>query len=404
MDKDMLKNKSREIEKNAEILVEQISAFIFGHPELGGEEFKSSEFLTDLMLKEGFDVKYPYGSEKTAFRAEKKHGDGPVIALLAEYDALPGYGENGEPAHACGHNWIAAVSAGTAIVLGRMIEQLNGSVVLIGTPAEETYGGKIVMLEDGCFEDIDIVLQAHLEEYTDIIVPALAMDSLKFSFTGKAAHAASYPYEGINALDAVQLTFAGINALRQQLRSDIRVHGIVTEGGQAVNIIPDKAECALYVRGSSRSHVDSATERVMNCARGAALMTGAKLEISRPDPSFDDLIRIPTLVKLAESNMKSNGFDKVYRDDAPTPGSTDIGNVSYKVPTLYVEVALEGKAVFKVHDVEALRYADSKEAYSRMHQMIRSFSGIAIDLFLEPELIIQAKKELSEQLADLGGK
>ena len=115
MDKDMLKNKSREIEKNAEILVEQISAFIFGHPELGGEEFKSSEFLTDLMLKEGFDVKYPYGSEKTAFRAEKKHGDGPVIALLAEYDALPGYGENGEPAHACGHNWIAAVSAGTGL-------------------------------------------------------------------------------------------------------------------------------------------------------------------------------------------------------------------------------------------------------------------------------------------------
>lgn len=402
MNKDMLKETSRDIEDSTGGLFEQISTYIFEHPELGGDEFKSSEFLTDLMAKEGFDVRYPYGSERTAFRAEKKHGDGPVIAFLAEYDALPGYGENGAPAHACGHNWISAVSAGAAVVLGRMIEQLNGSVVLIGTPAEETYGGKIVMLEDGCFEDVDIVLQAHLEEYTDIVVPALAMDSLKFSFTGKAAHAAQFPFEGINALDAVQLTFAGINALRQQLRPDIRVHGIVTDGGQAVNIIPDKAECALYVRGKSRHNVDSVTEKVINCARGAALMTGAELEISRPDPSFDDLVRIPILVKLAEANMKLNGFDKVFRDDDPTPGSTDIGNVSYKVPTLYAEIALEGEANFKVHDVEALKYADSKEAYKRMHQMIKSFSGMAIDLFSEPEFVKQAKKELSDQLANLG--
>lgn len=383
-------------EKHAEVF-EDISDYIFKNPELGGDEYKSSGYLVKLMRSYGFNVCIPYGKEKTAFRAEKKNGSGPVVALLAEYDALPGYGDDGSAAHACGHNWIAAVTAGTAITIGSMIENLQGTVVLIGTPAEETYGGKINLLEEGCFDDIDIVLQAHLEEKTDIMVPALAMDSLKFTFTGKAAHAAQFPYDGVNALDAIHLTFDGINAMRQQVTPDIRIHGIVTDGGQAVNIIPERAECAFYVRGKQRANVDVVTQRVINCAKGAELMTGAKLEISRPDPSFDDILTIPTLGKLAAENMMQNGFNQVYREWEPTPGSTDIGNVSYRVPTLYAEIGLEDGLIFKVHDEEALKYANSEPAYKRMHQMIKSFAGIAIDIFEEPDIVETAKKELEAQ-------
>lgn len=394
-----MKTLARTLEDELSSRFEEISDFIFSHPELGGQEDESSRFLANFMRGEGFYVQYPYGSERTAFRAEKKNGEGPVIALLAEYDALPGYGKNGEAAHACGHNWIAAVSAGAAVVLGRMMGFVKGSVVLIGTPAEETYGGKITMLKDGCFDDIDIILEAHLEERTDIMAPALAMDSLRFSFTGKAAHAAQYPFEGINALDAVQLTFAGINALRQQVKPDIRIHGIVTNGGQAVNIIPEKAECDFYVRGMKRVYVNSVTERVINCAKGAALMTGAKLEVSNPDPSFDDIITIPILGKIAKKNMLANGFNEVYRDWEAAPGSTDIGNVSYKIPTLYAEIALEEGALFKVHDREALKYANSSMAYKRMHQMIKSFVGMALDIFNEPQIVKEAKGQLEERKA-----
>lgn len=399
MNTDEKKKLACDLEQEMGKSFEEISDFIFNHPELGGEEYESSAFLAEFMRKEGFEVQQPYGREKTAFRAEKKHGDGPVIAMLAEYDALPGYGPEGnQPAHACGHNWISAVCAGTAAVLGRMIEHLNGTILLIGTPAEENYGGKVNMLEDGCFKDVDIALQAHLEENTDIMVPALAMDSLRFTFTGKAAHAAQFPYEGINALDAVQLTFAGINALRQQVKSDIRIHGIVTDGGQAVNTIPERAECEFYVRGRKRSYVNKVTQRVINCAKGAELMTGASLEISHPDASLDDIVTIPVLGELAEKNMLENGFTHAYRTKEPSPGSTDIGNVSNALPTLYAEIALDDNLHFKVHDEEALKYANAPAAYKRMHQMIKSFAGMAINLYDHPELVERAKAEFKEQL------
>lgn len=394
-DKKRLANK---LEEQLGSTFEGISDFIFKHPELGGEEVESCRFLSDLMRKEGFEVQQPYGREKTAFRAEKKNGNGPVIALLAEYDALPGYGAHDKPAHACGHNWISAVCAGTAITLGRMLQHLNGTILLIGTPAEENYGGKVTMLEDGCFDDVDIALQAHLEARTDIMAPALAMDSLQFSFTGKAAHAAQFPYEGINALDAAQLTFAGINALRQQVKPDIRIHGIITDGGQVVNTIPEHAECSFYVRGQKRAYVNTITQKVINCAKGAALMTGAKLELSRPDASLDDIVTIPVLGELAEKNMLQNGFTQAYRTQEPSPGSTDIGNVSNHIPTLYAEIALDDGLDFKVHDEDALKYANAPAAYKRMHQMIKSFSGMAIDLYDNPNFVERAKAELKQQL------
>lgn len=396
MESQSIKELSREIELELKSKFEQISNYLFEHPELGGEEYESAKYLTELMKSEGFQVTFPYGSEENAFRADFGDDGGPVIAFLAEYDALPGYGESDKAAHACGHNWISAVSAGAAIVLSKMKNKFFGKVVLIGTTAEETYNGKVTMVKEGCFDDIDIVLQAHLEAVTDICAPGLAMDSLEFKFYGKAAHAASYPYEGINALDAVQLTFAGINALRQHLKPDVRVHGIIVDGGSAVNTVPSYAASKFYVRAESRKYLNEVTKKILNCAMGASIMTGAEYEVTFPDASVDDIVSIPTLRKLAEVNLKENGITKVYRDDKPNPGSTDIGNVSHVCPTLYMEFDIESDKPLCVHTEEALDYVNSQYAYRKLHQVVNSMVGIAIDLFNKPELIQQAKLELQK--------
>lgn len=386
------KERIRTVEGEFQDRFEQISHFIFTNPELGGAEHKSAAYLTALMEKEGFSVTKPYGGEETGFRAEIANGEGPTVAFLAEYDALPGYGPKGQPAHACGHNWIAAASAGAAIVLSKLQEEWKGKVVLIGTPAEESYGGKVLMAEQGAFNDVDIALQAHLDQRTEVAPQALAMASLQFHFKGKAAHAAQFPHKGINALDAVQLTFAGINALRQHVTTDVRIHGIVTDGGAAANIVPEHASCLFYVRAETYATVLSVSEKVKNCARGASLMTGAECQILQPESSLYNLISVPILVKLAEENMKESGIDPVHRTGGGSFGSSDIGNVSYLCPTAYMEIALDG-ADFMVHEASALDYADSTYSRKRLHQVINGMAGMAADLFTKPELVKQAQKE-----------
>lgn len=272
-----IKKRAYDIENELGTEIEEVCDFIFNNPELGEEEYISSKYLVDKMKEYGFDTTYPYCNLDTAFRAELGDNDGPTIAFLAEYDALPGYGENKEAGHACGHNWIAASTLGACIVLSKLKEDFKGKIVLIGTPAEETTGGKCDLVKAGAFDDIDICYQMHIEAFNNINCRALAIDSLEFSFEGVAAHAASHPHMGVNALDAVQLTYAGINALRQHVKSDVRIHGIVSNGGEAPNIVPEKAACKFFVRASERSYLNEVTKKVINCAKGAELMTGAKL-------------------------------------------------------------------------------------------------------------------------------
>ncbi len=190
-----------------------------------------------------------------------------TIAFLAEYDALPGYGEEKRPAHACGHNWVAAASVVAALLLSR-VEGWQGTVVVLGTPAEETVGGKVILAKNGAFLGSDAAFEMHLNKCNSLRPHAIAIDSWEFSFRGKASHAAAAPERGINALDAVNLTFAGISALRQQLKPDVRIHGIVTDGGAAVNVIPESAACRFYVRSEKREYLDEASRRVIGCARG----------------------------------------------------------------------------------------------------------------------------------------
>lgn len=375
-----------------------ISDFIFEHPELGDEEFVSSKYLTDLLEANGFQITMPYNGIETAFRAELGDGQGPSIAFLAEYDALPGYGPEKKPAHACGHNWIAATTVGSALVLARLRNSFQGKIVVIGTPAEETTGRKIDLANAGAFDDIDAAFQAHLYENTNLKGRALAMDSLEFEFIGRASHAAVYPEEGINALDAVNLTFAGISALRQQLKSDVRIHGIVTEGGEAPNTIPDRAVCLFYVRAAKKSYFQQVFEKVKNCARGAALMTGAELHINQYENAYDDLIVNPVLARITRKNLEAAGFAEFSEEDE-IPGSTDVGNVSYKCPTLYGNIGIAGGKA-KVHEEAFLEHANGIEAKKEILMTVDAFVSSALELYGDPELVKEVRQSFQKSISE----
>ncbi len=316
---------------------EEISEYLFSHPELGGQEEKACRYLTSFLEKNGFRIEYPYGSQSTAFRAEFGHGN-PVVAFLAEYDALPGYGEaHDQIAHACGHNWIAASSVGAAIVLSSFLSQEDVKIVVIGTPAEESIGGKCVLVQEGAFCDVDAVFQMHLAARTVLMPKIQAMDSIEFEFFGKASHAALAPEEGINALDAVISLFNGLNQMRAQLSKEDSIMGIITNGGSACNIIPEYASCQFYVRSCSRKRVDALVKRMISLADGASLMTGAKMSYRFFEQSFDSLVADRTLSQYMKENLELLGVHE-FQEMEEWGGSSDIGNVSQVVPCAYVEL------------------------------------------------------------------
>ncbi|CEP80613.1 M20 family metallopeptidase [Paraclostridium sordellii] len=387
-----IKKRVYEIENELGKEIEEVCDFIFNNPELGNEEYISSKYLVDKMKEYGFDTIYPYCNMDTAFRAELGDNNGLTIAFLAEYDALPGYGENKEPAHACGHNWIAASTLGACMVLSKLKEKFKGKIVLIGTPAEESTGGKCDLVKGGAFDDIDVCYQMHIEAFNNINCKALAMDSIEFTFKGVAAHAASHPHMGVNALDAVQLTFAGINALRQHVKSDVRIHGIVSDGGEAANIVPEKASCKFYIRASERSYLNEVTKKVINCAKGAELMTGAKLTYRNFENPFDNIINNKTLQDITKNNLIKVGITDILEGKDGPVGSTDIGNVSQVCPTMYTEIALDINPMVYVHEKEFLNYANSKEAYDKLHKSVKAMVGCALEIYLEDGLLDEIKK------------
>ena len=380
--------------------VEEISEFVFQHPELGMEEKASSAYLVKCLESHGFTVTAPYlgidfadVSEEaaelvtapylgidTAFRAELCCGSGKCkVAFLPEYDALPGYGPEGnENAHACGHNWIAASSLGAAIALSKLRDHLDATIVVIGTPAEETIGGKCDLVERGAFDDIDAAVQMHLGAENNINVITLAMDSIEFNFEGKAAHAAAYPQLGINALDAVQLMFAEVNALRQHMQSDARVAGIVTKGGAA---------CRYYIRAAKRDYLKELTEKIINCAKGAALMTGAKLEYHNFENSYDDLVYHEGLRSLLRRHLSELGVEHFVDEDATASGSSDIGNVSQVCPCVYCEIDTGADPKVYAHNEDFLPYVHGEKAKWTLHTATKAMALTALDVFLDPPLL-----------------
>lgn len=380
-------------ENNIAERLEHISDFIYRNPELGLEEQIACEFLCGVMEEYGFRVTKGCCGADTAFLAELDNGPGPIIAFLAEYDALPRFGPGGGPGHACGHNWIAATTVGAAIVLSRLKDAFKGRLLLIGTPGMENYGFKVDLVKRNVFDDIDLVIQSHLEKYTSVNCVTNAMDAIQFSFTGRATHAAQHPEEGVNALDAVQFTFAGINALKNYLRQDVNIHGIITQGGDNPTVIPEYAECKFYLRARDRAYLDKIRPRVIRCAEGAALMTGTKMQHCNFSNPLDNLINNEVLSSLAGEYLEHEGIP-VSDDYEKTHffGSTDIGSVSHVCPTMYIEVAMElPEGQFTIHSDIAMKYVNSSYAYKRLHQMVRIMSGVALEIFNDSRRLDEIK-------------
>lgn len=369
----------------------KLSNAIYEHPELGNEEVISSGLHMDLLRKYGFHVNSGYKEIPTAFRAEYQSGKpGPVIAYMAEYDALPGIG------HGCGHNILGATSTGAGILLSRLTGEIGGTVVVFGTPAEETNGAKVILAERGAFDDVDAAMIAHPSSSHNKSGSSLAMDAIQFVFKGKTAHAASAPEQGINALDAVINTFNHINALRQQIRSDARIHGIVKEGGKAANVIPDYCVAQFYVRATTKTYLRELTEKVKNCARGAAMAAGAELEISNYELSYDNLVTNETLSNIYTESLAE--YVDIIEAPKTETGSLDAGNVSHICPAIHPYFDITGRVPVTPHTIEFARCTLTDYAFEQMMYTAKALALTGAKIISQPDLLEKIRYEFKHTI------
>lgn len=362
---------------------------LYHNPELGDEEFESMKLLTSFLSEHGFQIETNIVNRPTAFKAEFKSGkNGPTIAYLAEYDALPEIG------HGCGHNLIGTMSVGAGIILSKIISETGGNVIVFGTPAEETNGAKVPMSEEGIFEDVDVAMILHPYHESVESGTALAVDALQFKYKGKTSHAAASPEQGINALDSVIQLFNGINALREHLPTDVRVHGIISEGGQAANIVPDLAIAQFYVRAKERATLDEVVNKIKNIAHGAALMTGSKVEISNYQVSYDNMVTNTNLSQTFTENLKGiTGLP--VKPAEHSNASIDMGNVSRVVSAIHPFIGLNDKELV-LHTQEFADRTISKDGQQAFVDGALALAFTGYDVLTDNELFERIKKEFNE--------
>lgn len=336
-----------------------ISDYIYNNPELGNEEYKAVEALTTFLKEHDFKVEASIAGMDTAFKATFDSGKpGMTIGYLCEYDALPKIG------HGCGHNMIGVMSAGAGVVLSKVLHEIGGKVIVYGTPAEETNGGKVILAEAGVFDELDAAMIVHPDGETRASGSSSALYPIRFIYKGKTAHAASCPEKGINALNSVIQLFNGIDALRQHVTPDVRMHGIITKGGVAANIVPDEAIADFYFRASTKERVTEVVEKVKKIAEGAALMTGATLEMERYELPYDDLNTNETLSEMFNNNLRELGITDIKEAKA-TGGSSDIGNVSHVTPTIHPYIGITDCPIVG-HSVEMANATTTSKAHDRL--------------------------------------
>jgi amidohydrolase len=330
----------------------EISRALYEHPETAREEHESSALLAGFLERHGLAVERPAHGLDTAFSA-RIGTTGPEVVICAEYDALPGVG------HACGHNIIAAAAVGTGVALARVADELGFRVTVLGTPAEEKYGGKVELIEAGAFDGAAVAMMVHPSP-ADVVDPnVIAIAEIDVHFRGKTSHASAYPHRGINALDAFVQGYVNVSTLRQALLPTDKVHGIITHGGEAPNVIPDYTRSSWYVRAQTRQRLDELLPRVTACFEAAAVATGCELEVEPIGRPYDELVSNPVLIELFSANARELGRSMSRGADMPPgqAGSTDMGNVSRLVPSLHPMLginslpAVNHQAEFAAHTV-----------------------------------------------------
>lgn len=368
----------------------RLSLEIHAHPELAWNEHHAVEHLTGLLHRSGFDIEQPFCELETSFRGRYTFGSGgPTVTLLAEYDALPGLG------HACSHNIIGVAAVGAAILVKHAQEgRLRaGRIQVIGCPAEEGGGGKIMLLERGAFRDTDAAMMIHGGARTMVVRDSLALGALTFKFHGQASHAASNPHLGINALDACIGTFNAINAMRQHFPDETRVHGVITHGGDAPNIVPQYAEASFLVRHKNLETMREIKTKVRRCAEHAAAAVGATVEIVETreyTPRNNNLM----LATRFGDHLTSLGETLQSPPQVGGVGSSDFNNVSHVVPAIhpYLKIAPEGTSA---HTREFAEASASPAGMRALWLGAQALALTASDLLTQPDFLTAVKDEFS---------
>jgi len=358
-----------EVDRRADLLLE-VSHRIHGHPEQVFEE----RFAADLLASALGTEAGVYGLD-TAFEA-RAGSEGTTVAVICEYDALPGIG------HGCGHNVIAAAGLGAGLAAGALAEEAGGRLVVLGTPAEEGGGGKVLMAERGAFEGVDAALMVHPAGADLTRAEVIAIASWRVEYFGRGAHAAAAPEQGRNALDAAVLGYNAVAALRQHIASTDRIHGVFTRAGEKPNIVPDHTTAEWYVRSATIASLQVLKQRVLACLEGGAAAAGCRLEVHPTCPEYSDLRTNPALVDLYRANSEALGRP-VAEPTASTRvvASTDMGNVSYLVPSIHPMIAV-APAEVPLHSAEFARWAASDRGDAAVLDGAKAMAMTVVDLWL----------------------
>lgn len=362
-----------------------LSHCIHAQPELAFHEFQAAAWLGDFLRERRFDVTAGIADLPTAFRATAGNG-APSVAILAEYDALPGIG------HGCGHNIIATAAVGAGAGVRAVIDQLQGSVQVIGTPAEEVYGGKVAMIRAGAFDGLDAAIMTHPGTRDAVVAKALACAELRIEYHGREAHAAAQPERGINALEAMIIAYNAINSLRQHIRRTARVHGVITDGGEAPNIVPGHSAASFLVRAEDDEYLEELKVRVAACFEAGAKATGATLELHWNINQYAAMNTNAAIAAAHRRNLATLGRN-VPADEQPRPlGSTDMGNVSKVVPGIHPTIAIAPVEV-NGHSPAFAAYAASEAGDRAVIDGAKALAMTAIDILADADLRARMRED-----------
>ncbi len=379
---------NKQLEQQRRKLIE-LSLKIHANPELAFKEEKASNWLTSYLAENGFRVEKGTGGLHTAFKASYGTNK-PVVALLAEYDALPEIG------HACGHNIIAASAVGAGMASRCVVDNCGGTVVVFGTPAEEIFGGKVLMVEAGVFDGVDAAMIVHPGARNVATTETLACIELDVQFFGKAAHAAAYPERGVNALEAMILAFNAVNSLRQHIKDRARIHGIITHGGEAANVVPAYSAAIFLVRATDNAYLDELKHKVLKCFEGASVSTGARLEYKWGETVYAPMKNNTVLARLFTRNLESLGRKMETFESRFGFGSTDMGNVSQVVPAIHPSVAIVSPDVL-LHSSDFVLAAASESGHRGLLDAAKALAMTVADILSEPKALAKVRDEFSAQ-------
>jgi len=373
-----------EVDRRADLLV-SVSHDLHAHPEEQFGEHHAHDALAEVLEAQGLATeRHAYG-QPTGFAARAGDG-GPTVAVMLEYDALPGIG------HACGHNVIAAAGLGAGLAAAALATELGGRVLVLGTPAEEGGGGKVAMTEEGALDDVDVAMMVHPADHELRRMNTIAIQRLKVSYHGEAAHAAAYPWRGRNALDAAVLGYTAIAALRQHIRPDERLHGVFTDGGDKPNIVPAHASMLWYVRSGDLERLEPLKARVLRALEAGASATGCEMTHEWLVPAYADLRSNHPLEDLYVANAAALGRTVLEPDEhAQVYGSTDMGNVSHLVPSIHPMVAVAPAGV-SIHTPEFAVHAGGPPGDAAVLDGAKAMAMTIADLWLRPDTLAATRR------------